>query len=264
MSRYSNLKLVPGGKVLVDIWDSETRTTDKEVDVTDRLQFFMDLECEIGEGTTFKDVLMAVAQHTGLYNAWSPLFTRGPWMAEMVEEGLNTPSEEETAVEKIKICWQASLSDNFYQKGKSEFQIWTHIYGTIDGEDETYALDFTPLNNLANCQIELESDFMIFDERKESLVGRREYLDSIPEEDKSKEDKYYYPVIANTTRDFTLYDILRGLFWELSFHGSPKDRTKRREELMEQIERIDRGEEKLIPMEDVMKDLKGLLEDDTE
>lgn len=45
-------------------------------------------------------------------------------------------------------------------------------------------------------------------------------------------------------------------FWELSFFGTPEERDGQREELRERVRRIDAGEEKLIPLEDLWRELE--------
>ena len=55
--------------------------------------------------------------------------------------------------------------------------------------------------------------------------------------------------------DVTLLQLIHALFWELSFFGTPKKRDATREELRQRVERIDRGEERLIPWEEVPQEL---------
>jgi hypothetical protein len=49
----------------------------------------------------------------------------------------------------------------------------------------------------------------------------------------------------------TLVQLVHALFWELSFFGTPEQRDAQRAELEEQVRRINAGEERLIPWEEV-------------
>lgn len=52
-------------------------------------------------------------------------------------------------------------------------------------------------------------------------------------------------------RHVSLGQILHGVLWELSWHGSPADQVKLSEQLRTQMAEIDEGTAKLIPMEDI-------------
>ncbi|MBI3301933.1 MAG: hypothetical protein HYZ72_07635 [Deltaproteobacteria bacterium] len=52
----------------------------------------------------------------------------------------------------------------------------------------------------------------------------------------------------------TLLQLIYSLFWELSFFGTPGERDAKREELQETARRIEAGEEKLTPWEDIWKE----------
>jgi len=56
--------------------------------------------------------------------------------------------------------------------------------------------------------------------------------------------------------EVTLLQLIHALFWEVSFHGPPKKRDAFRAELERRVKRIENGEEKLIPFEEVKKDLE--------
>ena len=55
--------------------------------------------------------------------------------------------------------------------------------------------------------------------------------------------------------DVTLLQLIHALFWELSFFGIPEERDATRDELRQQVKRIEAGEERLIPFEDIRKEL---------
>lgn len=53
----------------------------------------------------------------------------------------------------------------------------------------------------------------------------------------------------------TLLQFLNAILWEISFHGGPEERDRRRAELLEIAAEVEAGTAKLIPLDDVLKDL---------
>lgn len=262
MSRFSNMRISKDGRLLADEWiyNEEKRKgrSEKGVDVTDTALFRLHDGCTLDDGVIFRDILLLI-ENMDIYSSLSPLLTQGPWLKDMVDEGLTGESDDGSSVDTIVIGWCPSVQDDFYNEDKSLFDVYTNVYGKLNEEEfKTYALDFTPIYKFADCAVILDRDFVIQDERKESLKGRREYLDSLSEEEYQKEQ--YYPTLLTTRQDFTLLDIIHGLFWKLSFHGGPKDRDARLAELSETIRKIESGEEKCTPWEDIKKRIKGEIE----
>jgi hypothetical protein len=46
---------------------------------------------------------------------------------------------------------------------------------------------------------------------------------------------------------FTLLDVLGGIYWEISFYGSPEDRDRQRAELQQSVREIEEGRATLVP-----------------
>jgi hypothetical protein len=63
-----------------------------------------------------------------------------------------------------------------------------------------------------------------------------------------------------TEIDITLVELLKAVFFELTFCGTPEERDAQRTELQELVARIERGEERLISAEEVYQEL-GLAAD---
>jgi hypothetical protein len=62
-----------------------------------------------------------------------------------------------------------------------------------------------------------------------------------------------------TRIDITLIEFLKAIFFDLTFHGSPEQRDEFREELRGRVDEIDRGEARLIPADEVFKELRSRL-----
>lgn len=67
-----------------------------------------------------------------------------------------------------------------------------------------------------------------------------------------KSKKGEIPKLFKSEREFTLYDIVRYFFYELTYHGYPKNLIERRDGLDKQIAEIKSGKAKLYTNEEVM------------
>jgi len=84
----------------------------------------------------------------------------------------------------------------------------TGIYGIGEPDDGTthYGIELIPLNNLIHLPVRLRPQMQIFKD---------------------------YQKLAEAPCTFTLLEILGGIYWEITSHGSPEERDKLRAELLE-------------------------------
>ena len=206
--------------------------------------------CAIEDGVTLKDILL-LAKPWAVY--LSPITTQSPdWMEEIIEEGLSKEFHNDGSIEWLELGWVAEVWD---YDGKDEFNIGADFIGmsTIIPKDEhglyddwpedkpvSYAIDFSPVHTLTGYPIKLNTELKV-----------------IPKMD------WENPILT-ADYSFSLLQILKGIFWELSFHGSPKSRDEQMEKLKKQMDEIERGEAKLIPWEEVKQRLEEKLEEVTD
>ena len=69
-----------------------------------------------------------------------------------------------------------------------------------------------------------------------------------------------FEIEYRTTVDITLIEFLKAVFDELTFHGSPEERDQVLRGLKRQVEEIKRGEVRLIPHEEVARELRERLD----
>lgn len=222
-----NFRISKGGRLLGDKWNPEERSWEENKDFTEQYLVRLDEECLIEEGVILKDVLQLL-ENINAYPILSPMLTNGPWLADIVQEGMGV-AKEQAHVDEIRLRWGISIEED---DDGPEINACIYASGYSDKDDERWAIGYSPINTLAQCRISLEYKTQIIDER-------------------NFDPKNYPVVILEANKKFTLKDILFGLFWELSFHGGPKDRDKVVHELEETIERIRSGEEETIPWEDI-------------
>ena len=129
-------------------------------------------------------------------------------------------------VDGIGDTWDAHKpGGQFYEAGKS----YTHC--------NRYAIEMTPLNQLCHLPLRLDPVMTI----RPNLTH-----------------KTTLEPLEIPAPGITLLQLLYHVFWELSFFGTPEDRDAEREELQERVRRIDTGEAKLIPLEDIYTALHSL------
>jgi hypothetical protein len=107
----------------------------------------------------------------------------------------------------------------------------------IDGE--RYALDFSPINSLKHLPIVVSDEFEI----------RKLYQN--PQE----------PPLFKGKKSLCLMDVIWALLWEISFHGTPENRDEQAKELKRRVEEIDNGTEKLIPAEEVFREMRKIIDE---
>lgn len=256
MAYTERIKIAKGGKLIAEVWQNRQKN---DIDITNELYDHMFNVCEIEDGVVLKDILLLVKNWCEIL---SPITTSSPnWLKELVDEGLNNPYKPSRDVKFLQLSWCGEVRQ--YKNEPKSLEEWVSFDGIGDppegdenykdwppGQPVNYALDFSPVDTISELPIKLNNKITVYDETKRHTT-------------------YPPPVILEAEKVFTLAEILRGIFWELSFMGSPKDRNEKSAELMQSIRDIESGKAKTIPWEEVKERLDKKLkeeedEDDTE
>jgi hypothetical protein len=160
--------------------------------------------------------------------------------------------DDESKLHYIRLFWECEYDAPAEDRWPPATSLWLHADGVGDtwedcrpggkfyeeGKDVSrcnrYAIEMTPLYALRDLPLRIDPIMIV----QPSLTERG---DQAP--------------LEIPAPDVTLLQLIHALFWELSFFGTPEKRDATREELRQQVARIERGEERLIPWEDVCKDL---------
>jgi hypothetical protein len=199
-------------------WDSDLR---QDVDCPIPHPFHcLRLACHIEPNVTLKDIIRLVAQSPDL----SKLVGEYSWadvQAFAVE--VEKPTLKKSDLSYIEISKSFELGD------PSPGYETLDVHGIDEKEPEAlYALDFTPVNELADLPVRLNPNISIQDWR-------------IIEDGEVKIEKF--------ETCFSLLEILTEIFFEISFHGSPQSRDERSGELQEMVKEIEDGTAKLVPFD---------------
>ena len=184
---------------------------------------------KIDEGVSFGRIFELCILHKDLFNVIFYAQLRG-FKIEMWEEEFNLDPDEKDGdityleVYRILNIWGGKISgeiwfDNYLSfHGIAENYVSKHSDGK-EPYDQSFAVEFTPLNNLKEIEIRANEMFQITDSSG----------DKVGSED----------VIVDEKEPLTLFDFLGTILYEISFSGAPEQRDKKIDELNKRIENID-------------------------
>lgn len=176
----------------------------------------------------------------GFMNALKPFFTkidtqfysytRGYKLNHYYKQMQKTAEKESNGEDKIlyaELFWQVEL------RGKSDFYFYSSIHGVTKDKNSRFGFTLSPINNWKHYRFKLNPRFTCLHFHTRRKKGE-------------------IPKLFSAGRNFTLYDIIRYFFYELTFHGYTEHLIERRESLEKHIEDIDSGKTKMYTHEEVM------------
>jgi len=231
------IKLVRGGRLIVSWWNNETKEIE-EIDQSADLYKFITERIDLAEDLTLRDFISLISVQNNIGELGDLLTGSPDCLFRLLGEALKYTTEV-SGFDYLELSWRASIDSD------GDFHKWVSFNGVGKPEENMgysseelipYGLDFMPINKLINLPVKLENKFKIYDE-----IGM---LDNVS-------------VLIETTGVFTLYDVLCGIFGELSFHGDPETRDKEFEKLNNIVEEIENGTADLISWDEVKERLNG-------
>lgn len=188
--------------------------------------------CEIEEGITLKDIMSLVANDKML-TKFVAFYSSVNHIDEFHEE-LNTKcNKKEMDCDYLEVHRVGDLFE-------SELNCWTEVSGVNTKETCKYCNDvewpdhkhyisysYTPLYKYAMLPVKIDKRFIVRDFKKKKIL-------------------------LNVTQDFTLIDILHAIYFDISFHGGPKDRDKFSRSLKRQVKKLDKLE--TYSLDDLLKE----------
>lgn len=187
--------------------------------------------CVIEKGTTLKDIINFVANDQ-LLTEWISMHS---WVKNIhkFHEAVNKKSKEEEKDFTIVIEKWVQVTKNYIKSDAHWLDCYENIFGRKKGEEETYSISYTPLEEIANCPIVLEGA-RYFDGQKVQYLNAK----------------------------FTLLDVLHAIYWDISFHGDPDDNEDFIKEMSEIVENIKTSPEEIKKYPTVKELIDSLEEDD--
>lgn len=178
--------------------------------------------CQIEEGVTLKQIMNVVTNDevlSAIISVYSDINDIDGWHKE-----LNRKTKLDTELAYIEITRGGQI-------WKKDIQIWTEWLGVRKRASKTegkkVSLSYCELCNIAHVPVKLNTKFKIWGP------------------DQKREDK---PVIDYTS-NFTMLEVLHPIYYDIGFHGGPKDRDAIKSDMCKTVDRIFSGEEKLFNMD---------------
>ena len=120
------------------------------------------------------------------------------------ENELDNPQEQDVKG-SIRFTWsEIDFGEDYFNISFPKMEV-----DGIDENGEIFGIEFLPCNEIADLPLLFDNNMVILDENKQEI-----------------KKIYTHP---------TLFQVLYGLFWELSFFGDPNTRDKKGKELLDQL-----------------------------
>lgn len=207
--------------------DGKWKRAKKSIVVT----YLRDL-CKIEKDTTLLDIFNIVDQ----YKLLKSFVKQYSWCRQIDEfhaqakEPMRNEEKIEDKLEYLEIYWDVEL---YNYKNKNDFNITVGLHGG-NIKNENYSVSYTPMYDLADLPIKLDKKIELFEPYTKNKERNK---------------------IFEAEKEFTLQDVLDAIYWDISFMGGPQENKKFIEEMKQRKEDIDSGLVKMIPLEEVMKQL---------
>lgn len=176
--------------------------------------------CLFEENLTLKDIFSLVANNRLILKQILPNY----YIDEFLVEGArNTPMENDYRFDLIlNISWLVIHHPEF-----DELEMGVDFSGLSTDELTASSLSFIPLNEIIHCPISMDRAIKIYKGQGYPLVEKISH---------NEKDKCVSTHLGN--KSFTLLDVLRGIFEEISFYGNPNERDDISIEVKERLDSL--------------------------
>ena len=193
----------------------------EESDVTCEAIFYLNDCLEIEEGVTLKHFFIMVNKNLDLLEV-----VFGNWMREYTDEIINgTPEsidEDNYSLECLKLFWNVKID----KKGNSiELPHWPEFVGVghslVDdsyyqkGDEILWGVGLAAIKDFADYPLVLDPEVKVW-----------------------SDDVHSYE-----NAEYTLYQVIQGIMWEISFYGDPKDTNSFNTKLLNMVEAFKNDED---------------------
>jgi len=190
----------------------------KIIDTFPSANILHDMDFYLEEGITLKEVLLYLSKDIELWD-----FLIGNWCKDLVTEGLKGKEIEETSLEYLELYWGFEIEKyetNEAPQVSAGKKMELHAKGKKDSYGaDTYSLLFSKINNIVNLPLKIKKDVT---------------LDTTDYSSSPVNFKVTY--LGDCTP--SLFQVIYGIFWELSFYGSSESKENKRKELEGIVEEI--------------------------
>ena len=180
------------------------------------LPLYLRFDIELGDDVTFERIFNIVMENEKMFDIIFASSLGGFAINEYFDEFLLEPNNDDTDILYLEI---GHATDVWTYEGKKEISHYIDFHGI--GKDTTYSICFTSLNNLKSLPIKINNE-IAYHNFSYKLKKYRTQMKGI--------------------QPISVFDFFDAILHEISWHGSPKQRDAQRQELVDQIDKINSGE----------------------
>jgi hypothetical protein len=222
------IKLTKNGVYFNSYGVKDNTEEDSVVDLNN-LHYYYDYEVIIEDDYRVIDLIYLINNIYEKINYDFAHASRGVNIKQFINESLKEPNNlDEVCHRVIEIGWVSEIWDN-------QFEIYPNIYGyeKKDENDIKISYAFSPLYNWSHLPLLLNEKFDVYD-----------YF--------NKDN----PIVLSSKKTFKLYDLLYCFIYEITFNGDIENRNAILNQLMESVDDIETGKEKLHSFEEIILEYK--------
>lgn len=222
-----DVKITKGGNLVVKEWNADNLDFAEQIIGRDEIKFNLQSKICLGVGITLRDIFLLLSKDIATFS----VVLGCPFLEDILVDGLSEPviTENKKDIAFLELSRVIAID-------KGEI-LWNLDFHGL-GEEDSYAVELSPPNEISDLPLILNEDFIVSDIENEKV-----YL--------------------KTKMSYTLQDILIGIIDELSFAGPPDFKAMVLEELKERAKDLDDSKPKgFVEIEDLLDESDLILEKD--
>jgi len=238
----------------------------QKIDKVDSLLYWLRELVYVDDDITFEDFFKWVMDDHKLasiiFGSHLGGYLLSDWLSEWNNPDIEDKRDRETEqIDYIDVNWSVTYSSLSPEDGIEEWinvsgvgrTICEDAYGDNEWHDTNFSFSFTPLNEYKHYPFKINEEWKIYDNdiRLKSGSTADEYEDA--------------SCVFKSSKAMTVYDVVGGILYDISFYGSPKMREKTSDEVKETYERIKDGTEETVRIDNVddfLEELRGPSKED--
>lgn len=193
----------------------------------------MDVEDDVTFEDFFEHIMRQKGKYSSVFTSHLGSYNLVQWEEEWNRISENSYDGDDYEMQSVGLCWHGEYWNS---NGEDEITITSEFHGTgIDKKTKKemgMAVEFTPINELKSYPFKLDTQLNVYSLQKDSKL------------------------LLSGKKDFTVYDVVSTVLYEISFAGSPEQRDARMVKFKQISEDIKSGKAKTISAGEVFDKLR--------
>jgi len=211
------------GAIFVETWDSDSQSYTTEPLGEDGIRWSYNDEVEFDKELTIEGFMNALEPHFEVIDEHFAAYNRG-FKSRHYYEQMQKPGDDDSEedITHIEFYWSYELQEYVnYRTGKKDSNL--EVYASFHGKgknDINYSFSMSPINNWKHYLFKLNTNIKCVKFNRDEKSGLADWT-----------------TVFETTKPFTLYEILQYFLFEITFYGY----TETIEEVADKLSKISDG-----------------------